>query len=165
MDSKQHELIDCVNGCCSLVQWPVTYNYDYPDCKHETYTKKAGVIVSKDDHILIIKSRGLLWGFPKGTANQKETTMNCAKRELQEETGMRLNPKIKPKFVFKSHDTIYYGVTSKARIDFNDVKSIKDNDSTGIGWININCLKQMIKDNIIKCNSHLKWYLLSLKAC
>jgi 8-oxo-dGTP pyrophosphatase MutT (NUDIX family) len=38
--------------------------------------------------LLILHREGNHWGFPKGKANPGETSLQAAKRELQEETGL-----------------------------------------------------------------------------
>ncbi len=47
---------------------------------------------------LLVKHNDGHWGFPKGHLNDGETELDCAKRELEEETGIksfRLRPEIK----------------------------------------------------------------------
>lgn len=45
--------------------------------------RRGGVV-----HILLIQHRSGMWGFPKGGANPDEDGLQCALRELYEETGI-----------------------------------------------------------------------------
>ena len=54
------------------------------------------VIAVKDGKILLVKraarmSEGGKWAFPAGYINRDETVMDCARRELMEETGWTIN--------------------------------------------------------------------------
>ena len=40
--------------------------------------------------LLILHSKGVHWGFPKGKANPEETPLESATRELREETGLEI---------------------------------------------------------------------------
>ncbi len=51
--------------------------------------KAAGGIVSKKDKILMIFRLGK-WDFPKGKFDKGETPAECAKREVEEETNIRV---------------------------------------------------------------------------
>lgn len=51
--------------------------------------KAAGGIVSKKDRILMIFRLGK-WDFPKGKFDKGETPAECAKREVEEETNVRV---------------------------------------------------------------------------
>ena len=74
----------------------------------------GGIILNKKlDSVLIVLNRDSLskgepkWGLPKGHINNNELLHNCAKREIEEETGINVklfnySPKI------KINDTYYY---------------------------------------------------------
>ena len=51
---------------------------------------KGGAILhdSKTNRILLVQSRGKLWGIPKGTKDNNETIEECSIREVKEETGL-----------------------------------------------------------------------------
>lgn len=56
--------------------------------KHFTLIKAAGgLIKNKKGEILLIFRRGK-WDLPKGKLDDHETIVQCAKREVQEETGL-----------------------------------------------------------------------------
>ena len=57
--------------------------------KHFTLIKAAGgLIKNKKGEILLIFRRGK-WDLPKGKLDEDETIEECAKREVQEETGLQ----------------------------------------------------------------------------
>jgi len=79
----------CSKGCCNLQL--VSYNGSRKINTQKSYCK-AGIIIydPRSDKILIVQSRGNLWGPPKGSANGDEHPKDCAIREVQEETGIKV---------------------------------------------------------------------------
>ena len=55
-------------------------NKHYPSC--------AGFIIICEDHVLLVSTHKNIWGFPKGKRKTKEQHIDCAYRELKEETGL-----------------------------------------------------------------------------
>jgi len=55
--------------------------------------RKAGAVIFNPptDSVLLVQSRGNLWGFPKGSIEENETIEAAAIREVREETGYELN--------------------------------------------------------------------------
>ena len=51
----------------------------------------AGVIVTKDNDVVIVKTHSNNYGFPKGKRKNKETVVENAFRELYEESGITPN--------------------------------------------------------------------------
>jgi 8-oxo-dGTP pyrophosphatase MutT (NUDIX family) len=147
----------CINGCCKYEIRP------YQRCAFTPkYKSKAGVFVINKTHdkILLVQSRGNLWGPPKGSVEPNETTIECAIREVFEETGLKLTPDNigdNRKFVYNGshyyyHDTDEVSVTLDTPM--NDL-----NDASGIGWFKIDCLIDMIKADMISINFHCKLLL------
>ena len=54
--------------------------------------RKAGVVIFNppSKSVLLVQSRGNLWGFPKGSIEENETIEAAAIREVKEETGYEL---------------------------------------------------------------------------
>jgi 8-oxo-dGTP pyrophosphatase MutT (NUDIX family) len=75
-----------------------------------TKLKKAGsfVYTSKKQKILLVQSRGQMWGPPKGSIQPNEEPLECAIREVKEETGLDI---ISYKEVYTRIDDIYHCTT------------------------------------------------------
>lgn len=161
----------CKNKCCKIEY----IDYDDSITKHFKYSrqmnKKAGVCIynSIRGSILMVQSRGKLWGFPKGTIEENEDVQECALRELKEETDIDLTSDdikscitIKNRSVYFIYDTLY---------ELGNLPSncgTIENDVTGISWIKINCLHDLVNQNIIRLNYHTKFILkncLNLNCC
>lgn len=58
-----------------------------------TEEKSCGAVILHEDKFLVVKKRqedGGHWDFPKGKIQAKETEQECAKREVYEETGLKI---------------------------------------------------------------------------
>ena len=152
----------CMCGDCNFII--TTYI-----CSHQVYynnniiKKKAGVIIYNNinNKILIIQSRGNLWGFPKGSFNEGETFEKCALRELKEETGIELNESVIDKGNYHNinNNVRYYFVETDVNygsVNLQYDKHCTNNDVNGICWINIECLKDLYLNNKIKLNYHAR---------
>jgi hypothetical protein len=121
---------------------------------------RAGVIVSnkKKDTILLVQSLGYKWGFAKGRVEEGEKFYEAASRELLEETG-----------IHATHFENYINVFDRAVYYIHELDTPHivypsvGNEITGIMWIKLSCLKQLMKkDNInnpVKVNAHCKYIL------
>ncbi|HEY5461755.1 MAG TPA: NUDIX domain-containing protein [Hanamia sp.] len=109
--------------------------------KHFTHIMAAGgVVKNKNEEILLIFRLGK-WDLPKGKLDDNETIEECAKREVQEETGLNNLEIIEPIGVtfhtyiqFGKHilkETQWYAMKAKG-----DEKLIPqtEEDITGIIW-------------------------------
>ena len=131
---------------------------------HFKNQRKAGIVLYNNitNKILIVQSRGNLWGLPKGSCNDNETIIECASRELFEETGIKITSDeiFDSKFKYrKSHfrigTCIYYYIERDMEENINLENVINEkNDVSGIGWVGINCF-QNINPNI-KLNLHIR---------
>ena len=71
----------------------MTYTYKYP---RAAVTADCVVMTKEDVPRVLLIGRGFdpfkgCWAFPGGFMNMDETTEQCAIRELEEETGLKLN--------------------------------------------------------------------------
>ena len=71
----------------------MTYTYKYP---RPAVTADCIVITEETDAKVLVIQRGDepykgCWAFPGGFMNMDETTEQCALRELEEETGLKVN--------------------------------------------------------------------------
>ena len=71
----------------------MTYTYKYP---RPAVTADCVVITKEEQPKVLLIQRGIdpykgCWAFPGGFMNMDETTEQCAIRELEEETGLRVS--------------------------------------------------------------------------
>jgi 8-oxo-dGTP pyrophosphatase MutT (NUDIX family) len=71
-------------------------------------------IISKDDKILLTKrTQNVIfpnaWVLPGGHLDQNENLEDCAKREIQEETGINVDSEIKSFMIFESASGVAQG--------------------------------------------------------
>jgi 8-oxo-dGTP diphosphatase len=93
--------------------------------------KRYGGIIkcSSTGKYLLVKGFTGKWSFPKGHQEQKETSKECAIREIYEETGIKIdetkNPMVKLCKLYNHH---YYNIEFEEEIETNpiDDREIKD---------------------------------------
>lgn len=150
----------CNHGCCEYMVTPYVYN----DCTYtrpRTKIKKAGGFVfDRANHkILLVQSRGQLWGPPKGTMQENETPLECAIREIKEETGLKVNESdFKGYSIIKSKAVYYYVEASIEEKEWEVTlqSHVENNDANGIGWFNVDCLNELIQSKMISINQHCR---------
>ena len=161
----------CMNRCCQIKierYTPLISKY-YP---HKNYKEKAGVLFfdKNKNKILLVQSRGNLWGIPKGTFEDGETSKQCAVREVKEETGFNISPiELKNNYV-KVKGRAYYYYVEMDETDVEVQKDYEDNDANGISWLNCNCLIKLMKNGKMRVNQHTRIVLrhflnLTLPTC
>jgi ADP-ribose pyrophosphatase YjhB (NUDIX family) len=143
----------CKDKCCPVKiktykSTPRYFNRNY---------RKAGVFIydPKDDRVLLVQSRGHLWGPPKGTLNIGEQDKECAVREVKEETGLNISHNDFTKAVKIGNRAIYYYLEMDT-CDLNVQDTIDDNDANGITWIKMKCLENAIYNGNIVLNHYAK---------
>ena len=152
----------CPDGCCKWSRVPYTHPKNWTDDWVETTQKikKSGGFIydgtdQKNIKILLIQSRGQLWGSPKGSMNDGETVLECAKREVKEESGIEIvDDNILGSIIVKNK-AMYY-IVNMQEMEVFPQTNVEDNDANGIGWFNVNCLINLIKYSKIKVNQHLR---------
>jgi 8-oxo-dGTP pyrophosphatase MutT (NUDIX family) len=125
-----------------------------PVFKHRT--KKAGILIydPEKDKILIVQSRGNLWGIPKGSfKHERETETECAVRELFEETGLELSEDALSEKITIYNNSIYFFV-QKPVCAIRIQGHVSGNDANGVGWISTECLRDMLISKKIGINHH-----------
>ena len=109
---------------------------------------KYGSIIINKDHskvLCVLNRQSYLkgenkWGFPKGHMDDKETPVECAKREVREETSLDLDPN-EFKIPVRIHSNIYY------MIKLNSEKTLYPLDSNEIQMVEWKTI-----ENLQKCN-------------
>lgn len=142
--------IQCNKKCCTIHVTPYnkTHTYDYGR------TDKSGILlVNEDDNcVLIIQSRGNLWGIPKGTLKEGESYDEAAIRETYEETGIKIPNEKLSENTLQISSSLYY----VCYVDKLHVSVQKNSDANSVGWVNLNCLRHMIDDEVIRLTKHTK---------
>ena len=137
--------------CCSILTW----DYTMPATRHYIDPKrddrKAGGVLIYNGRVLIVQSRANKWGFPKGGFEQGETAVQCAEREVHEETSFNVkfsDDDLKVKY----KDTTFYVKHLQNKPPEIDIQYLKKpgNDCTGIVWIRLTCLKRLVRLNCVK---------------
>lgn len=151
----------CLKGCCKyhVIEYEEKPEIENHSNHHSFLVRKSGVFIYDPANctVLLVQSRGRLWGPPKGSIEENETSVKCAIREVLEETGIVI-----------SEDTINYAkwicIRSKAVYFYTELPQCEvsvqndnpDNDANGIGWFSIPCLVELVNSGIIKINFHCK---------
>lgn len=149
-----------MNCNCYIISW--AYMSEKKINKFN-FKKKAGGILKHKNRLLLVQSRGNKWGFPKGSLELNESVLDCALREVQEETSLLIPfTDDDEKYYFNNVVFFYKNLESVPPIDHYKIKKIKNNDCSGIAWIDLECL-ETINDNDdihnIKINSSLKKFI------
>ncbi len=147
----------CLDSCCTLKICKYQSIKD-PFEKIHRYKRKAGAFIydPNTDKVLLIQSRGHLWGPPKGTMNYSETDMECAIREVKEETGLDIscNNFTSEEIVIRNRATYWYIQLPECEVIVQN--HIPGNDANGICWIKLACLEKLIDKGIMMINQHCR---------
>lgn len=149
------EIYNCEKKCCKI-KVKIYLPKERYNPKRRNY-RKAGVFIydPKTNKVLLVQSRGHLWGPPKGTKELWETDIECAVREVKEETGIDVNPEyFTGQTDIRGRAVYYYLEMDSCDVDIQN--SIYDNDANGITWIDVDCLESLIKNGNIVLNHYCK---------
>ena len=147
----------CRDKCCKIF---IKEYQPIPRYFNRNY-RKAGVFIydPKEDRVLLVQSRGHLFGPPKGSLNIGEQERQCAVREVKEETGLTISSDDFTKAVKIKNRAIYYYLemdTCDIYVQDSKLHNINDNDANGITWIKMKCLEHAISDGNIVLNHYAK---------
>jgi hypothetical protein len=139
--------------CCKFYTWEYCPKY-YP--KQKPRASAGGILISHG-RVLIVQSHGKKWGFPKGGFEEKEDSLECAMREVHEETSLKI-------WFTREDSSVKYGRTTfyiqyiqdRPKINLQYIRK-PGNDCTGIGWIRLSCLKKL--NSNIQLNSGLRKFI------
>lgn len=152
-----HEFVPCYNKCCCLittmkiVKEPLEYLTD------DSVKSKSGIVViDSDNKILISQSYNHCWGIPKGSMEPHENCREASIRETLEETGLDLSEYMHASklhvFVFFNNVHAIFFIKLNKKGPKVSHPSFLNTESTGCGWININCLQYLYMKKRIKVN-------------
>jgi 8-oxo-dGTP pyrophosphatase MutT (NUDIX family) len=147
------ETFKCKKGCCQIKSKPYVVSTGNCICRK----RKAGVFIynPENNKVLIVQSKGKLWGLPKGTLQYGETERECAIREVNEETGLQINDTDFSKAVKIGNSAVYFYIErDECELEIQD--HIYNNDVNALGWIKPDCLEQCIVDGHIILNQHCR---------
>lgn len=152
----------CEKKCCNYCVIPyhnvIFSHYDNYE-ETEQKIKKAGCFIYdlNNRKILLVQSRGQFWGPPKGGVNKNESLVECACREVNEETGMIVKEEQFIGNVIVKNKAMYY-LTPFIQGDsmLLPQKHIDNNDANGIGWFSVDCLNDLINKKKIDINQHCR---------
>jgi 8-oxo-dGTP pyrophosphatase MutT (NUDIX family) len=132
------ETIYCKKGCCVLK----TLIKNKEDSVRQPFPfekRKSGVFVRCKHKVLLTQSYNNYWGIPKGQMELfDDSTKTCAERELKEETGLKMTLKDNDLYKILLDNCYIYKIIVD-NMDVVDLNNLPHLDSTGIGWVDIEC--------------------------
>ena len=153
--SRQINKIVCTKQCCVLHHWKYSDTAANEMRFHSSREERAGcIMINEKDQLLIVQSRGNKWGFPKGKRKDlTESAINCAMREVKEETGLTIQIDETTPHITLNRVTYFIKCIRLKAIDIDTIDV--NTDSSGIGWIHTSCLREAT----IPTTSHTKTIL------
>lgn len=153
------EHFNCNRSCCCYSV--KKYNPSRKEY-HVSNKVKSGMFIydPSSEKVLLVQSRGNLWGIPKGSLIDGETYDQCAVREVREETGLCI-PSDKFEMFTRVYTAMYYYVEYPEKEMCIETIHKQDgmngvNDMNGIGWFHIECIKELSDMGILSLNKHTK---------
>src|SRR3990167_175571 len=155
---------ECDKGCCQIQIKPYI---DLKTPRRRGRCLKAGVFIydPKQKRVLLVQYKGNLWGPPKGSLEieKNETLIECALREVREETGLVLESKDFCSYIRYNKIFLYYTELESSDVKIQENSEEEANDANGITWIKLECLEQCVRDGHISinepCKACLKYFL------
>ena len=145
----------CNSNCCN-------YKLSRYEHKNKTYKikkLKGGIFIYDPESykILLVQSRGNLWGPPKGSIEDGESIKQCASRETVEETGIFIDVSELNRYTKINSNSVYFYYEMKEReVHIQRSNIVYKNDATGIGWFKPSCLQELMNDEKIKITQYCK---------
>ena len=149
------KMYNCSNQCCTVkIKRYININNDQFDDTHKINKRKAGVFIydPQSDKVLLVQSRGNLWGPPKGGLQDNEKETDCAIREVCEETGLIISDSNFTRCLNIRNAVYFYMEMKECHVDIQD--HIPGNDANGIMWIKPSCLINLIELGNISISKH-----------
>ncbi len=147
----------CREGCCNLlIKKYINLN---TNMRHKYNKKKTGIFLydKKQRKVLLVQSKGSLFGLPKGSLEENENELDGAIREVYEETGIIIKREDLEKcnyIVLYNRCKFYFMEMKECDVKIQDMNDT--NDVNGITWIKIRCLIDLIKRKKILLNYYTR---------
>jgi len=148
----------CINNCCKYKITPYFYDFKSSIILNKVI-KKAGCFIYDEskNKVLLVQSRGQMWGCPKGSLKDNERSIECAIREVKEETGIGIDFKeLKESVVIDNKVEYFIYKMEENEVYVQTNNDSEANDANGIGWFHIDCLDELIKNGIININQNCR---------
>jgi 8-oxo-dGTP pyrophosphatase MutT (NUDIX family) len=168
----------CESRCCTFYQ-----RKEYPNVKrltHKDFSRynqqprtAAGIIGMNDNNqVVLVQSHFSKWGFPKGGQDKNESLVNCAIREMKEETSIEIDPR---DVLFNSptivtHDSKKQNKRTISLFKLSQNSPLDDSairlddihsDITGIGFFHVPCVLKLDEKKQLRLNYHTRSTFLS----
>ncbi len=170
---NKYKECNCISGCCKILTTEykdIIYSLDDDWKESSGRIKKAGCFIydPSSQKILLVQSRGYMWGSPKGSVQDGEDPIKCAIREVKEETGLIITEGMFIESVIILSKNLYFLVhlkeidTEKQRTHIESIyidsknEEIERNDVNGMMWIKLNCLNNMLNNNKLLINQNTR---------
>lgn len=147
--------MDCTCGSCEMDITAYKFFWK-PRSNNLLRKRKAGIFIFDPEtkRVVLVQSRGNLWGCPKGSLNPGEQFEEGAVREVKEETGLDIDPNILNKSIsFNSQIKYFYIHMNYKKVN---VQNFRGNDANSVGWFHIQCIKNFHKQENMKFTKHTK---------
>jgi len=143
------------NNCCLIKFFP--YIGNKTKFKNKFNNIKAGIFIydEKQKKVLLVQSRGRLWGPPKGSKKYCETIKECAVREVREETGLSIPIDLLTKSILVLKKCTYFYIEMDV-CNVNIQHDVENNDVNSVAWIHIDCLGNFIRNGQISLTQHCR---------
>lgn len=119
------------------------------------------ICLDSNGNVLLVRGRGSnKWSFPKGHKHKEESSLECAKRELMEETGIHAPSTYSSYYKMKGGEYYVFHIDSDVELSIHDTVEIDL-----IQWFPLNalpCTNTNIDVSIFR--SHLRRYYSSLNS-
>lgn len=115
-------------------------------------TVYGAICLDSFGNVLLVKGRrSQKWSFPKGHSNCGELPEECAKRELYEETGVRVSSEHCGYYMMKGGGYFVFHIDVSCFLNTRDTNEISDT-----AWWPLRCLPRYTNIDVSIFRSHLK---------
>lgn len=117
------------------------------------------IVISRNSKILLVQGRSTgKWSLPKGHLKKGETYEECAKRELFEETGIKINSFIYRNDIVQLRVGTYYFLETEKEYELLPCDSSEVKNAE---WFSL----KEIAENMLELNADANYIFRCLKKC